>query len=96
MGWLDGKRALIVGAGSGIGRAVVSGFHQEGARVAALELSREKAGQLASELPDCLVSCGDATSMADTRAAERAGDGRHGGPGVGRPRGVTAADEAAG
>ena len=40
MGWLDGKRALVVGAGSGIGRAVVTEFCREGARVAALELSR--------------------------------------------------------
>jgi len=36
MGWLDGKRALVVGAGSGIGRAVAAAFHAEGARVAAL------------------------------------------------------------
>jgi NAD(P)-dependent dehydrogenase (short-subunit alcohol dehydrogenase family) len=79
MGWLDGKRALIVGAGSGIGRAVVTEFGQEGARVAALELSRDKAGQLAAELPDCLVSCGDATSMADTRAAVAAAAGAFGG-----------------
>jgi NAD(P)-dependent dehydrogenase (short-subunit alcohol dehydrogenase family) len=79
MGWLDGKRALVVGAGSGIGRAVVTGFGQEGARVAALELSRDKAAQLAAELPDCLVSCGDATSMADTRAAVAAAAGAFGG-----------------
>jgi NAD(P)-dependent dehydrogenase (short-subunit alcohol dehydrogenase family) len=25
-GWLDGKRTLVVGAGSGIGRAVVDAF----------------------------------------------------------------------
>jgi NAD(P)-dependent dehydrogenase (short-subunit alcohol dehydrogenase family) len=69
MGWLDGKRALIVGAGSGIGRAVATEFRREGARVAALELSQDKAARLAAELPDCLVSRGDATSMADSRAA---------------------------
>ena len=79
MGWLDGKRALVVGAGSGIGRAVVTEFCQEGARVGALELSRDKAGQLAAELPDCLVSRGDATSMADTRAAVAAVAGAFGG-----------------
>jgi NAD(P)-dependent dehydrogenase (short-subunit alcohol dehydrogenase family) len=79
MGWLDGKRALIVGAGSGIGHAVVTEFRQEGARVAALELSPDKAGQLAAEAPDCLVSCGDATSMADTRAAVAAASGAFGG-----------------
>ncbi len=38
MGWLDGKRALVVGAGSGIGRAVLDAFRAEGAQVAALEL----------------------------------------------------------
>jgi len=26
MGWLDGKRALVAGAGSGIGRAVIGGL----------------------------------------------------------------------
>ncbi len=71
MGWLDGKRALVVGAGSGIGRAVVTAFHAEGARVGALELDRAKAGRLATEMPDCVVSRGDATSLADARAAVR-------------------------
>ena len=79
MGWLDGKRALVVGAGSGIGRAVVTEFRQEGARVAALELSKDKATQLAAELPDCPVSCGDATSMTDARAAVAAAAGAFGG-----------------
>jgi NAD(P)-dependent dehydrogenase (short-subunit alcohol dehydrogenase family) len=79
MGWLDGKRALIVGAGSGIGRAVVTAFGQEGARVAALELSPEKAAQLAAQQPDCLVSCGDATRMADARSAVAAAAGAFGG-----------------
>ncbi len=79
MGWLDGKRALVVGAGSGIGRAVVTGFCREGARVAALELSPDKAAQLVAQQPDCLVSCGDATSMADARAAVAAAGGAFGG-----------------
>ena len=71
MGWLDGKRALVVGAGSGIGRAVVTAFHAEGARVGALELDQAKAGRLATEMPDCVVRRGDATSLADARAAVR-------------------------
>jgi len=79
MGWLDGKRALVVGAGSGIGRAVVTEFGREGARVAALELSKDKVAQLAAQQPDCLVSCGDATRMTDARAAVAAAAGTFGG-----------------
>jgi NAD(P)-dependent dehydrogenase (short-subunit alcohol dehydrogenase family) len=72
MGWLDGKRALVAGAGSGIGRAVLDAFRAEGARVAALELDEAKAAQLAAEAPGCVVSRGDATALADARAAVRA------------------------
>ena len=72
MGWLEGKRALVVGAGSGIGRAVLAAFRSEGAQVAALELDEAKAERLAAELPGCVVSQGDATSLADARAAVRA------------------------
>jgi NAD(P)-dependent dehydrogenase (short-subunit alcohol dehydrogenase family) len=79
MRWLDGKRALVVGAGSGIGRAVVTAFGEEGARVAALERSPDKAAQLAAQQPDCLVSCGDATRMADARAAVAAAADAFGG-----------------
>jgi len=68
MGWLDGKRALVAGAGSGIGRAVLDAFVAEGARVAALELDQAKADRLATEVPGCVVSRGDATSLADARA----------------------------
>lgn len=72
MAWLDGKRALVVGAGSGIGRAVLEAFRSEGAQVAALELDQAKACRLAAELPGCVVSQGDATALADSRAAVRA------------------------
>ncbi len=72
MGWLDGKRALVAGAGSGIGRAVLDAFRAEGARVAALELDAAKAGRLAAELSGCVISQGDATSLADARTAVEA------------------------
>ena len=79
MAWLDGKRALVVGAGSGIGRAVLTAFRAEGARVAALEVDQAKAGRLAAELPGCVVSRGDATRMADARAAVRGATNSFGG-----------------
>jgi NAD(P)-dependent dehydrogenase (short-subunit alcohol dehydrogenase family) len=69
MGWLDGKRALVVGAGSGIGRAVAGAFAAEGAAVAALEVDPAKCARLADELPGCVVHQGDATSLADARGA---------------------------
>ncbi len=71
MGWLDGKRALVAGAGSGIGRAVLGAFAAEGARVAALELDPAKCERLAAELPGCRVHQGDATVLADAAAAVR-------------------------
>jgi NAD(P)-dependent dehydrogenase (short-subunit alcohol dehydrogenase family) len=79
MGWLDGKRALVAGAGSGIGRAVVDAFRAEGARVAALELDPAKVARLTNERPDCVVSQGDATSLAAARAAVEAATRSFGG-----------------
>ena len=69
MGWLDGKRALVAGAGAGIGRAVIGAFADEGAAVAALEIDPGKCDRLAAELAGCVVHQGDATSRADASAA---------------------------
>jgi NAD(P)-dependent dehydrogenase (short-subunit alcohol dehydrogenase family) len=63
-GWLDGKRALVVGAGSGIGRAVVDAFHAEGAKVAVLEHDSRKCDRLREQLPQVPVVAGDATTRA--------------------------------
>ncbi|GAA4617650.1 3-(cis-5,6-dihydroxycyclohexa-1,3-dien-1-yl)propanoate dehydrogenase [Saccharopolyspora hordei] len=59
--WLDGRRALVVGAGSGIGRAVVDVFRSEGASVAVLERDADKCAKLAAEIPELPVVNGDAT-----------------------------------
>src|SRR5580692_11226306 len=69
MGWLDGKRALVAGAGSGIGRAVIGAFADEGAAMAALEIDPAKCGRLAAELDGCVVHQGDASSQGDAGAA---------------------------
>ncbi|MBA3799457.1 MAG: 3-(cis-5,6-dihydroxycyclohexa-1,3-dien-1-yl)propanoate dehydrogenase [Actinomycetota bacterium] len=63
-GWLDGRRALVVGAGSGIGRAVVDAYVEEGARVAVLERDADKCAALRSALPEVPVTVGDATTRA--------------------------------
>lgn len=68
-GWLDGKRALVVGAGSGIGRAVVDAYLHEGAQVAVLEQDPAKCAALQDRLPNVPVTQGDATTA---EANERA------------------------
>jgi phthalate 3,4-cis-dihydrodiol dehydrogenase len=62
--WLDGKRALIVGGGSGIGRAVVDAFRDEGARVAVLERDPDKCDTLRHKFKKVPVVEGDATTRA--------------------------------
>jgi NAD(P)-dependent dehydrogenase (short-subunit alcohol dehydrogenase family) len=70
MGWLDGKVALITGGGSGIGRAVVARFIEEGARVGVLDRVPARAEQLRSELGDRVVGlAGDVSRLADNKAA---------------------------
>jgi NAD(P)-dependent dehydrogenase (short-subunit alcohol dehydrogenase family) len=62
--WLDGKRALIVGGGSGIGRAVVDAFRAEGAKVAVLERDPDKCDALRHKLKKVPVVEGDAITRA--------------------------------
>jgi NAD(P)-dependent dehydrogenase (short-subunit alcohol dehydrogenase family) len=69
MGLLAGLRALVVGGGSGIGRAVVAAYLREGARTAVLEVDPGKCAALASQLPGCEVCQGDATSLPAAQAA---------------------------
>ncbi|TDV56447.1 3-(cis-5,6-dihydroxycyclohexa-1,3-dien-1-yl)propanoate dehydrogenase [Actinophytocola oryzae] len=78
-GWLDGRRALVVGAGSGIGRAVVDAYLAEGARVAVLERDESKCDSLAAELPRVPVVTGDATTRAANEAAVEAAVSAFGG-----------------
>ena len=74
-GWLEGKRALVVGAGSGIGRAVVEAFRTESAKVAVLERDHGKCEKLRRELPDVPVVEGDAiTRDANDRAVAAAAE----------------------
>lgn len=61
-GWLEGRRALVVGAGSGIGRAIVDAFLADGARVAVLERDPDKCAALSTAHPEVVTTVGDATT----------------------------------
>jgi NAD(P)-dependent dehydrogenase (short-subunit alcohol dehydrogenase family) len=70
VGWLDGQVALVTGGGSGIGRAVVARFIEEGARVGVLDRDPARAEQLRSEFGDRVVGlAGDVSWLADNKAA---------------------------
>jgi len=71
VGWLDTKVALVVGGGSGIGRAVTEQFAGEGASVGVLEISEAKCGALGALGPRVVAVRGDATAPADVGRAVR-------------------------
>lgn len=72
MGWLDGKVALVVGGGAGIGRAVVDAFVAEGARVGVLELDPKRAQALRVHGDRVRAVVGDATRWEDNARAVQA------------------------
>jgi NAD(P)-dependent dehydrogenase (short-subunit alcohol dehydrogenase family) len=67
-GWLAGKTALITGGGSGIGRAVVEQFVEEGAHVSVLDRSEAAVKELRA-MPGSSVwaTQGDVRSLADNK-----------------------------
>src|SRR5689334_168071 len=70
MGWLDGQVALVTGGGSGIGRAVVTRFIEEGARVGVLDRVPDRAAQLRAEFGNRVVAlAGDVAQLADNKRA---------------------------
>lgn len=69
MKWLDNEVALVTGAGSGIGKAVVHRFIDEGAKVVAFDLSEERLKALKDELDGVAIVQGDVRSLEDNRKA---------------------------
>lgn len=77
MQWLENQIAVITGGGSGLGRALVDAFLEEGARVVVLEYSEDKCRALVDSTdPERVrVVAGDSSSYADNaRAVQEALD----------------------
>jgi NAD(P)-dependent dehydrogenase (short-subunit alcohol dehydrogenase family) len=63
-GWLEGKVALVVGGGSGIGRGVVDRFRAEGARVGVVDYTKDAIDALEQRKdPGLLPLLADARSL---------------------------------
>src|ERR1043165_7449711 len=77
MNSLQGKAAIVTGAGGGIGRAISIAFAQAGAKVACVDLNLDKAEETArlGGEDSIAIRC-DVSSESDTKAAvERAANG---------------------
>ena len=72
---LEGKSALITGAGSGIGRETSLLFAREGAGVAAVDIDRDSGAETASQIESagghCLFVAADVSKAADCEAMVR-------------------------
>ncbi|ABH00319.1 MULTISPECIES: 3-(cis-5,6-dihydroxycyclohexa-1,3-dien-1-yl)propanoate dehydrogenase [Rhodococcus] len=72
MGWLEGNVAVITGGGSGLGRALVERFIEEGAKVGVLERSAEKVKKLAADFGENVVTVeGDVSKYEDNASVVR-------------------------
>jgi NAD(P)-dependent dehydrogenase (short-subunit alcohol dehydrogenase family) len=69
MQWLENEVAVVTGAGSGIGKAVVHRFVEEGAKVVAFDLSEARLKALKEELGEVAVVQGDVRRLDDNRKA---------------------------
>ncbi|WP_293902584.1 3-(cis-5,6-dihydroxycyclohexa-1,3-dien-1-yl)propanoate dehydrogenase [Phenylobacterium sp.] len=70
MGALDGEVVLISGGASGLGRAIVERFLEEGAQLAVFDRSAERLAELAAEHPDRIEAVvGDVRAFADNQRA---------------------------
>jgi NAD(P)-dependent dehydrogenase (short-subunit alcohol dehydrogenase family) len=78
MGLLEGRRGLVTGAGSGIGRATCRRMAEEGATVAVLDVEADRAEAVAKEV-DGLAFAVDVTDAQAMVAAAREASSQMGG-----------------
>nr|AMK59074.1 dihydrodiol dehydrogenase [uncultured bacterium UPO37]AMK59403.1 dihydrodiol dehydrogenase [uncultured bacterium UPO60]AMK59654.1 dihydrodiol dehydrogenase [uncultured bacterium UPO89] len=70
MAGLSGEVALVTGGASGLGRAIVARFVEEGARVAVFDRSADRLHELKGEFGDAVATyAGDVRSLADNKTA---------------------------
>ncbi len=67
-GRLDGKFAIVTGAGSGIGNATIRKFLQEGATVFATDINESALKTVSVEFPSVEAASGDVSKQADVEA----------------------------
>ena len=78
MGRLDGKVAIVTGAGIGQGKATALRLAREGAQVVAADVSGAEK-ETAAEMPDSIVAVRtDVTNAAEVQALVEEATGRHG------------------
>ena len=73
------KRVFITGGASGIGAAMVQAFHDQGARVMFVDVSRPAGEALAAACPGSIFRPCDVTDSVDLQAAVREAGDRFGG-----------------
>lgn len=79
MGRLDGKVAVITGAGGGMGREAAILFSEEGAQVCAADIDGDAARQTATEARDAFAVQADVSDAESVRAMYAAVAERYGG-----------------